>query len=1187
MRLGLPSFGGLVERIYAALHESWHGHPAESEGMDPTGVFYRQYDRVLRQLEKRLEASDAPRNRGMRERFRKAIRAALVVPEQPDLSSHLDLIELSRDEEGAKRLLTTNFDTLFERAWANARTTKLPSHAGVSMPQPRVAGFAGIMHLHGRLADEQLGLIETDLVVTSAEFGDAYIRSGWASRYVYDLARTQTIVLVGYSADDPPVRYLLETLEADRTRYPDLHEVYAFGSCEVGQEALETARWKAKGVTTPILYHASGHDHSRLYDALSAWRQYAAEPTAWRRGKLKALFERDFSSLTSAEVASATALLRHGDASALLGELSPDPRWFEELVGKNVFTRGGTHPGRWFASRIDEPEMIRAASRIGLFDDQTRWFVRAEIREQKQLSPLRRQAWEALASPSRWSPQDRDDDWFRILPRLQEGDTGYEARSVVAKILTPRFHIERPYGLEVGDDAEERLGQLLHIDFKSAEYPDPVEVAQAWPDDKDGIIRLLTMLDRRLREALEQAEDVGFLAGYDRSNSDVPSVAAHEQNQYGSGFYPIVRVIADLWSKLAGSDATAARGLAEGYLRSEYRLQHRLGLFALHEPAAFPPDVASSTIRGLSDEKFWDRSEQVELMRLLAGRWSELPAKDRDQLEERLRRGPPLEMYPLDSFQSEGDWQAVSDRAIQDRLRRLKAAGLALTSKSEVVLVAISRRHPNWKNGGGDREDFAVWSESGNGPSGHPELLTGIGDDKLVAEAMELQRERYFEEGDIWRLIANADPHRALRGLAVEAAHGIWNVSAWRTLFTIAENSGDASLQAAFASEVVGMPDCSLGELVSHASSWLRTKWSTLPAEGATNPLALWDRLASLAYDPGAPEASTAAGDGEQLINEALNRPGGVLAWALLETLSSLKPKPSSGLPEVLRPRFDRLMAAGGRAGLLGRVMLAETLSWLHQVDAEWAYTNIVPRLMWSHAEAPLLWNAHAHGTPPRDAGLFNALKDAQLEAFQRRQLRDDELATLSDRFVSVGIWHRYGNNDDMLLEDGVIKRVLTIGPPASRKNASFTFWKIMGNTTFDELGQLGRWREKVGPYFSAVYPLDAALRSPATSRYLSHMALDSGEAFPEVVEAVRDLVVPYELYNLAHSLRLESRHSDLVKTQPLAFLRLASALINPKAFPVPPDLQTLLDDARTALPSVVDEPEYIRLSGLAKLGNA
>lgn len=101
---------------------------------------------------------------------------------------------------------------------------------------------------------------------------------------------------------------------------------------------------------------------------------------------------------------------------------------------------------------------------------------------------------------------------------------------MVAKILTPRFHIERPYRLEVEGDAVEPLGTLLQIDFKSPEYPNPEEVTQAWPDHKDGIVNLLAMLDRRLRDALEQAEDVGFLASYDRSNSDVPSVAAHAQN---------------------------------------------------------------------------------------------------------------------------------------------------------------------------------------------------------------------------------------------------------------------------------------------------------------------------------------------------------------------------------------------------------------------------------------------------------------------------------------------------------------------------------------------------------------------------------------------------------------------------------------------------------------------------------
>jgi hypothetical protein len=68
------------------------------------------------------------------------------------------------------------------------------------MPQPKVSGFAGVLHLHGRLADDrvELALAETDLVLTSAEFGDAYLRSGWASRYVYDVVRAHTVVLVGY-----------------------------------------------------------------------------------------------------------------------------------------------------------------------------------------------------------------------------------------------------------------------------------------------------------------------------------------------------------------------------------------------------------------------------------------------------------------------------------------------------------------------------------------------------------------------------------------------------------------------------------------------------------------------------------------------------------------------------------------------------------------------------------------------------------------------------------------------------------------------------------------------------------------------------------------------------------------------------------------------------------------------------
>jgi hypothetical protein len=45
------------------------------------------------------------------------------------------------------------------------------------------AFFEGVLHLHGRLADTlpELRVDDTGLILTSSEFGDAYLRSGWAT----------------------------------------------------------------------------------------------------------------------------------------------------------------------------------------------------------------------------------------------------------------------------------------------------------------------------------------------------------------------------------------------------------------------------------------------------------------------------------------------------------------------------------------------------------------------------------------------------------------------------------------------------------------------------------------------------------------------------------------------------------------------------------------------------------------------------------------------------------------------------------------------------------------------------------------------------------------------------------------------------------------------------------------------
>jgi hypothetical protein len=267
-RAGLPSFEGLTELVYRELGETRHNEPAERTAFERT-----EYDRVLRSLEKRTHRP------GTQSRVRNAVAKLLVASDDVDVPDHLALLQLSRDAEGRPKLVTTNFDTLFERAahWAGL---KAPSHATKSIPRPGGARDHGILHLHGRIADQKLGLEETDLVLTSADFGDAYLRDGWASQYIEDRMRLNRLVLVGYSAEDAALRLLLETLDADRERFRDLNDIYAIERRTDDSASM----WKAKGIK-PIEFA----DYNSIYSTLSEWARYAMQPTEYGRARVTSI----------------------------------------------------------------------------------------------------------------------------------------------------------------------------------------------------------------------------------------------------------------------------------------------------------------------------------------------------------------------------------------------------------------------------------------------------------------------------------------------------------------------------------------------------------------------------------------------------------------------------------------------------------------------------------------------------------------------------------------------------------------------------------------------------------------------------------------------------------------------------------------------------------------------------------
>lgn len=1182
---GLPLFRRLVEQVYGRLGENWAHHPAERAGMEQGGELFGQYDRVLRCLERRLAASESPRNRNMKARIRTVVRDELAPPAGADLSNHLALLTLSRDNQGISRLLTTNFDTLFERAWLGEHGGLAASHAGMALPRPMTSGFSGVLHLHGRLADALVKTFETDLVLTSAEFGDAYLRSGWASRYVYDLARTHTLVLVGYQADDPPMRYLLEALEADRELYPDLRKVYAFGECSARDGETKEALWRAKGVE-PILYRVDNNDHSSLYATLREWKVYQDDPTAWRRERLRGLLEEHPHPLSEEAIARCTALLSRGDASQLLGELSPDAAWLPILAERGALKH--PLPDVWIAGRINDPEMIRACAGLLPFDEQTRWRVKLALDGAgEELTDIREQAWRLMLgqTTSRTGSQF-EGDWYDWLPLIHDGQTGFQARDLVAGILTPRIKIGKPLWWPDEDETSpEALYKLVSVDMEPADHPPPSEILKAWPDTVEDSLALFRTLDRSLLNALEQASDLGKTGDWDAPSRDVPSVAKHAQNRHRGGFRPIVRGLADLWERIAKHDAAGARQLIRHWQESPFVLLKRLHLFALADES-WPANEAAQIALGLSDGDFWDDDTQVEIMRLLVARWPQFGAQERTALESRLRAGVPAALFTEEAIADTERWSSIVDDSIYRRINRIVAVGGAISEESQTLLVEISERHPRWAAGPEDRDDFSMWHTERVGLNGHPDLLAEVEDDRLVQEALRLQQEQHFDEGNLWRVFCNADHERALRGLKHESDVGRWDPGAWRHLLWAAAEKEDVAFQHDVAGLILAMPAPTLLEILHAATSWMARQRGALeqaPEQGEAHFFSAWDCLANLAYEAREGEEEDASYGGD-VVNEALNRPGGDLASALLDALAATNPANDSGLGDTFGPRFSRLATAENRAGLLGRVYVARNLAFMDAIAPEWTREHLVPRLDWNHTEAGALWRAYAQGRIGK-AGLFNALKPAMLQAFEEKRVPEQHLEGIFSKLLNVAIRHRRGDGGDYVLSSAEVKRALAIAPSRVRQNVAWQFWRMMGDEKVRD--KAAYWQSLVKPVLLDVWPLDASARGKGASEKLVFMALECGEAFPDAVDAILDLIVPYQLYGLSHGLRLERHHQGLFEAYPRAFLKLANALVDPDAFPVPNDLPKFLDDCVALDVEIVNDAAYIRLYGLRRQLNA
>ena len=307
----LPSFEGLVERLFK---ECSHGSEWEARKRKNA-----PFDDSVAWLENKVVGG---RKAIIRQVYKE------LTPDDGNSPIHQALLDLSRPRNSeATMLVTTNFDRLFERC----HTNKQPAIIAPRLPIPKPNHWyeGGVVYLHGLIPENPNNNTQKDnLILTSGDFGRAYLSERWAARFVTELFRNYVVCFVGYSLNDPVMRYLSDALADDGKDGMRLPERYIFLPEREGRSIDEKDYRGLK-----IIPYDNAEDHRLLRDTLKKWAEDYNDKNN-RKRFIQRFIDSGTSTLSCTTKVSAVPgidrfmwALRDKDTAKYFAEMRPRPAW--------------------------------------------------------------------------------------------------------------------------------------------------------------------------------------------------------------------------------------------------------------------------------------------------------------------------------------------------------------------------------------------------------------------------------------------------------------------------------------------------------------------------------------------------------------------------------------------------------------------------------------------------------------------------------------------------------------------------------------------------------------------------------------------------------------------------------------------------------------------------------------------
>jgi hypothetical protein len=779
--------------------------------------------------------------------------------------------------------------------------------------------------------------------------------------------------------------------------------------------------------------------------------------------------------------------------ASALNELNPSLAWLP-ILAELKLTQNDAVLATWVERNFNSIDAVRdVVANIHLFkSDSARILANRLDAQRDKLEPLLVKCWHLIIRHIRNAQRDPlVRGWFEILPRIKRGDLSMDILERLAGLLTPELRVEPRFGwYDKPDRKIEQPTDLLSVKYHVDEGVSESDFLGAWPKDAPiaTLDRLVRMLTEALSRVLADAIEVGVESdkGLGVTDIDVPSVAAHAQNAFRDGFLPIVRIAADLWSQLAKKSGPKAKAIFAIWKSSDFRLIHRLALFAAADPVV-PPQQASDLLLQLPQGELFLTNSRVEVHRLLRARWTEFTEQKRQRIEDRIIKGPPT-----DWFRPGADLSNAIDSSRFELLLDFKRSKLPLGKEALKLLNEIRKRHPSWRDAEPERAGFMIWQGSVRPVADGKQTLKSVSSDHRLQAAMKVAENADFMSGDAWQGLCQEDAMSAFEGIEAAPESDRWHQWAWRPFLWNATKIANVAELNHVAQLLARWPEThEFHEVAPAASAWMEQVSDRLKAPVLW---ALWDLI-----ERRAPRRE------EVLHNDpfttALNDASGHLASVLLKRTP--RPKGQRELGKQLERRYQTLTGGHDTFSTLARVRFSAAIAFLFERAPAWATAHLIPSYDWSSPDAAAMWSARKYSNHIGSSHLFKLTKAPFLEMFVRAETAEEDLRAFADWLAFILVVNKAGKADyDLSAME--VRSVLRRARPSTLSSFAHRLAIEMESAKPGE--KIKVWKELIRPIFEGAWPLDAELQSSSTTFKLIQILLATGPAFREAA----DVIVPF-----------------------------------------------------------------------------